>query len=486
MKKITVGRGEDSHPAIALFVFAAACVMTLSQVSAQVATFTTQQYPLLGNTHIAVDLNGDGKVDLAGAGANVVSVMLGNGDGTFGAKTDFPVIADSQAVAAGDFNSDGKVDLVATLNDPQLSLALLTGTGTGTFNPPIYFPNTSGFDSPAIAATDFNSDGKLDLAVMHNIGCYTGSCTAADSITTLLGNGDGTFQTPSEVNVGTGPFAMAVLDLNGDGLKDVAIGGGNTELSILLGVGNGTFVQQPVVTLVTGGDPFSACNDVGVGDLNRDGKQDLVVPLGNGHGNAILIGNGNGTFQVTSRIQIDETFAPLHVAVADYNRDGLLDIARTMGDGTFGLLQIMNGNGDGSFQAPVRYLVPPPSRGGIMILAGDWNGDAKPDIAFVEGGAGAPTTDVLTNTTGGAGTDTVTITKAEYQTGNRRLRVEATSTNSTATLQVFVTSTNQLIGTLANNGGGRFRGQFSWPVNPQTITVKSSFGGQATRTVTVR
>ena len=321
---------------------------------------------------------------------------------------------------------------------------------------------------------------------MHNIGCYTGSCTAADSITTLLGNGDGTFQTPSEVDVGTGPVAMAVLDLNGDGLKDVAIGGGNTELSILLGVGDGTFVQQPVVTLVTGGDPFSACNDVGVGDLNRDGKQDLVVPLGNGHGNAILIGNGNGTFQVTSRIQIDETFAPLHVAVADYNRDGLLDIARTMGDGTFGLLQIMNGNGDGSFQAPVRYLVPPPSRGGIMILAGDWNGDAKPDIAFVEGGAGTPTTDVLTNTTGGAGTDTVTITKAEYQTGNRRLRVEATSTNSTATLQVFVTSTNQLIGTLANNGGGRFRGQFSWPVNPQTITVKSSFGGQATRTVTVR
>ena len=148
-----------------------------------------------------------------------------------------------------------------------------------------------------------------------------------------------------------------------------------------------------------------------------------------------------------------------------------------------------------------------------MILAGDWNGDAKPDIAFVEGGAGAPTTDVLTNTTAGVPTptptptpvptppptptptatptptpaiDTVSITQAEYQTGNRRLRVEATSTNVTATLQVFVTSTNQLIGTLTNNGGGRFRGQFSWPVNPQTITVRSNFGGQATRNVTVR
>jgi hypothetical protein len=467
-----MGKWKTAHPGIALVILGAAYAMTFSEVSAQNATFTSQQYPLLGNTHIAADLNGDGKVDLAGAGANVVSVMLGNGNGTFGAKTDFPVAAAPQAVAAGDFNSDGKVDLVATLNDPQLSLALLTGTGTGTFNPPIYFPNTSGFDSPAIAATDLNSDGKLDLVVMHNIGCYTAPCTAADSITILFGNGDGTFQTPSEVDVGTGPFAMAVLDLNGDGIKDVAIGGGNTELSILLGVG---------------GDLFSACNDIGVGDLNRDGKQDLVVPLGNGEGNAILIGNGNGTFQVMSRIQIDETFAPLHVAMADYNRDGKLDIARTMGDGTNGLMQIMNGNGNGTFQAPVRYLVPPPgsSTGGIVIITSDWNADAKPDIAFVVGGASAAL-DVLTNTTGGAGTDAVTITRAEYDSANHRLRVEATSTNATATLQVFVTSTNQLIGTLLNAGSGRFRGQFSWPVNPQNITVRSNFGGQATRNVTVR
>jgi hypothetical protein len=575
---------KAEHPTIALFVFGIGCAMTFSEVSAQVATFTTQQYPLLGNTHVAADLNADGKPDLAGAGRNAVSVMLGNGDGTFRAKTDFPVGAQAQAVAAGDFNSDGRVDLVVTLNSPQLSLALLTGTGTGTFNAPTFFPNTSGFDSPGIVATDLNGDGRLDLVVMHNIACFTAPCRAARSITILLGNGNGTFQTPSEIDVGTGPMAMAVVDLNRDGIKDVAIGGGNTELSILLGVGNGTFVRQPVVTLVPGGDLFSACNDIGVGDLNRDSIQDLVVPLGNGEGNAILIGNGNGTFQVRSRIQIDETFAPLHVAVADYNRDGFLDIARTMGDGTNGLMQILRGNGDGTFQAPVRYLVPPPnsSVGGIVIIAGDWNADAKPDIAFVVGGASAAL-DVLTNTTGGVppslgvaslslnpttvtggnsstatvtltavaqasttvaitsnnaaaivptsvvvpagsssrtftigttqvpattsaiitaslnntsrsatltinppGTDTVSITRAEYESGNRRLRVEATSTRSTATLQVFVTSSGQLIGTLSNDGGGRYRGEFSWPVNPQTITVRSNFGGQATRAVTLR
>jgi FG-GAP-like repeat len=578
---------RNSHTTIALFVFGVACAMTFGEVSAQVATFTTQQYPLIGNTHIAADLNGDAKVDLVGAGGNDVSVMLGNGDGTFRPKTDFPLGMQTQAVAAGDFNSDGRMDLMVTLNTPQLGLALLIGIGTGTFNAPTFFPNTSGFDSPAIAATDLNGDGRLDLVVMHNIACYTAPCRSARSITILLGNGNGTFQTPSEVNVGTGPCSMAVVDLNRDGIKDVAIGGGNTELSVLIGVGNGTFVQQPVVTLIAGGDPFSASNDVGVGDLNRDGILDLVVPLGNGHGNAILIGNGNGTFQVRSRIQIDETSAPWHVAVADYNRDGFLDIARTMGDGSRGLLQILRGNGDGTFlQAPDRYLVPPPSRGGIMLLAGDWNADAKPDIAFVEGGAGTPFIDVLTNTTGGVpppslgvaslslnpatvtggnsstgtvtltavaqasttvaitsnnaaatvpnsvvvpagsssssfsigttqvqaitsavitaslngtsrsatltinpvggGADTVTITRAEYDSGNRRLRVEATSTRSTATLSVFHTSTNQLIGTLSNDGGGRYRGEFSWPVNPQSITVRSNFGGQATRTVTAR
>jgi hypothetical protein len=477
---------KDAHPAIDLFAFAVVCAMTCGEVSAQVATFTTQQYPLLGNTHVGADLNADGKADLAGAGGNAVSVMLGNGDGTFRPKTDFPIGIQTQAVAAGDFNSDGKVDLIVTLNSPQLSLALLTGTGTGTFNAPTFFPNTSGFDSPAIAATDLNGDSKLDLVVMHTISCYTAPCRAGHSITVLLGNADGTFQTPNEVEVGTGPTAMAVIDLNRDGINDVAIGGGNTELSILLGVGNGTFTSQPVVTLVTGGDLFSACNDIGFGDLNRDSIQDLVIPLGNGRGNAILIGNGNGTFQVRSRIQIDETFAPLHAVVADYNRDGLLDIARTMGDGTNGLMQILRGNGDGTFQAPNRYLVPPPqsSVGGIAMVGGDWNADAKPDVAFVVGGASAAL-DVLTNTTGGAG-DTVSITRAEYATGNRRLRVQATSTRPTATLQTFVTSTAQLIGTLSNQGGGRFRGEFAWPVNPQNITVRSNFGGQTTRTVTVR
>jgi hypothetical protein len=92
----------------------------------------------------------------------------------------------------------------------------------------------------------------------------------------------------------------------------------------------------------------------------------------------------------------------------------------------------------------------------------------------------------LTINPAAGGADTVSITRAEYTVSNRRLRVEATSTRANATLQAFVTSSNQLIGTLSNDGGGRFRGEFSWPVNPQNITVRSNFGGQATRAVTAR
>jgi hypothetical protein len=92
-------------------------------------------------------------------------------------------------------------------------------------------------------ATDLNSDGRLDFIVMHTIACFTAPCRSARSITILLGNGNGTFQTPSEIDAGTGPMSMAVIDLNRDGIKDVAIGGGNTEFSVLLGVGNGTFVR---------------------------------------------------------------------------------------------------------------------------------------------------------------------------------------------------------------------------------------------------
>jgi hypothetical protein len=374
-----------------------------ASVFAQSPTFARTDYPLLGNTHTAADLNGDGKLDLAGSGAQSANVMLGNGDGTLRPRVDYPVAGLAQAVAAGDFNGDGRVDLVVTINTPQISLSLLTGNGDGTFGAPVNFPNTSGFDSPSVVATDLNNDGKLDVVIMHSIACFTAPCRAAETISVMLGNGDGTFQPTRELAAPQHMHAMAAGDFNRDGITDLAIGSENTKLHILLGVGDGTFVRQPEMTLIPGGDLFSACNDVDVADFNRDTIQDLVVPLGNGNGNVVLLGNGDGTFRQSFRITENAVSSPLNLAVADFNLDGFQDIARAMGDGTSGLMEIANGNGDGTFQAPVRYLVPPDrsSLGGIFITSSDFNGDSKADVALEVGGASASLV-VLRNTTGAA------------------------------------------------------------------------------------
>lgn len=526
--------------AVALLVAASA------YAAAQPATFSTQTYPLLANTHIAVDLNGDGKPDLAGAGVNSGSVMLNNGDGTFGPRVDYPAGGQAQDVAAGDFNNDGRTDLVLTIYTQQVSLSLLTGNGDGTFNAPASFPNTSGADSPSIVAADLNNDGNLDAAFAHALACFTAPCTAARTITVMLGNGNGTFQPAREIEVGTGAHRMSVGDFNRDGIKDLAIGAETTRLYTLLGVGDGTFVQQPTILLFPGGDQFSAGDDVAVADYNRDAIQDLAVALGGGNGTAILIGRGDGTFGEPFRIMDNALDWPQSLAVADYNRDGFLDIARAMGDGTRGLMDILHGNGDGTFQPAVRYLMPPPmsSTGGIVIETADFNLDGRPDAALMVGGAaaamkvslnttGAPpppqatatrtATPTSTRTPAATSTpagpppqatltltrtptqlptqppaqtptststptrpaDTVSITRAEYSSGNRELRIEAASSNSSAVLTAYVTSTNQVIGRLTNNGG-RYEGRFSWPTNPQNVTVRSSLGGSAARLVTVR
>jgi hypothetical protein len=519
--------------AVALALF-----MVTAQAVAPSATFTTQTYPLLGNTHVATDLNGDGKPDLAGAGVNSASVMLNNGDGTFGPRVDYAAAGQTQDVAAGDFNADGRIDLAVTIYTQQISLSLLTGNGDGTFNPPVNFPNTSGADSPSIVAADLNNDGNLDVAIGHAIACFTAPCTSARTISVMLGNGNGTFQPSREIEVGIGLHKMRAGDFNRDGIKDLIIGAENTQLYTLLGVGDGSFVQQPTIFLVPGGDLFSAGNDVAVVDFNRDTIQDLAVALGNGDGTAIAIGNGDGTFREPFRILDNAIEVPQSLAAADYNRDGFLDIARALGDGTRGLMDILHGNGDGTFQPAVRYLVPPPlsSVGGIVIISGDFNIDGRPDIALMVGGASAslrfslnttgappppPTTPTSTHTPTRTPTrtstplstatrtptlipvstntptrtptpvstpaaDTVSITRAEYSAANRELRIEATSTRSNAVLRAYVTSTNELIGTLSNNGGGRYEGRFTWPTNPQNITVRSSLGGSATRAVTLK
>ena len=388
-----------------LLVLVVATQLSVGDALAQSATFARTDYPFLGNDHIVFDLNNDGSMDLAGTGLTTVRVMLGNGDGTFQPRVEYPAStsAQPQALAAGDFNRDGVPDLVITLNDPQIGFALVTGRGDGSFSPPVHFPNVAGADSPAIAAVDLENDGNLDVVAGHSMACYQAPCVAARSITVLRGRGDGTFQAARVIDVRSGTAAIAVGDFNRDAVADLVLASSSSRVHVLLGRGDGSFAQQ-TLTLIPENNIGMDNTDVDVADLNGDLIDDLMVALSlNGSKTVILIGNGDGSFRAPHFIQEPDLRIPQYQAVADYNGDGRLDLALSLAWGSQGLMEIRNGNGDGTFGPLVLYLAPPDksSIGGWKIQSADFNGDGKADIAL--GWAGASTgLAVLRNTTGTA------------------------------------------------------------------------------------
>jgi hypothetical protein len=327
------------------------------------------------------DLNGDGIPDLVTAndtlGGCLVSVLLGNGDGTFQGAMSYvasTVTYDFGFVAVADFNGDGIPD-IAVANNRDRTVGVLLGNGDGTFQSIVKF---GGFAAPThIAAADFNEDGHPDLVV-----------TDGGGIRVLMGNGDGTFQSPQFYPVTwPGEDWVAVADLNGDGHLDLVVSNrGNSSppdvdgrLSVFLGNGDGTF--QPALDEHI---PDVRPGSVAVGDFNGDGIPDLVTTNNNyGPGGAIdvLLGNGDGTFQVSARYQTD-ALGPL--TVADFNGDGNLDLAVL----DFGSppdynpgISVLLGNGDGTFQPPTLYLLGGQNLGLNDLAAGDLNGDGYPDLA---------------------------------------------------------------------------------------------------------
>jgi hypothetical protein len=370
---------------------------------AQTATFARSDYPFLGNDHIVVDVDRDGRADLVATGINSVRVMLGNGDGTFRPRVEFPVSASAQpqAVAAGDFNRDGVPDIIVTLNDAQIGFALITGRGDGTFNPPAHFPNVTGSDGPAIAAVDLDNDGNLDVVAGHGIACFQAPCVGARFITVMRGRGDGSFDAARAIDVGSDTAAIGVGDFNRDSVRDLVLASSASRVHVLLGTGGGTFTQQ-TLTLVPENNLGMDNTDIDVADINNDLIDDVVVAMSlNGSKTVILIGNGDGTFRNPQFIQEPAIRIPQYQAIADYNGDGRLDLALSLAWGSQGLMEIRNGNGDGTFGPVVLYFAPPDksSIGGWKIQSADFNGDGKADIAL--GWAGASTgLAVLRNTTG--------------------------------------------------------------------------------------
>ncbi|HTB18416.1 MAG TPA: FG-GAP-like repeat-containing protein [Bryobacteraceae bacterium] len=413
-----------------------------------VAFGNSSTYPAPGvGSILTADLNGDGHLDLivGNVSNGQISVLLGAGDGTFGPPQVFSVGSLGPVmIALGDFDNDGKMDVVAINRgvDQPPYLSILIGKGDGTFQPYQSFPLDM---SPTSLTTgDFNADGKLDVAVSICSPQNSQPCSTAPSMSILLGNGDGTFQPAIESAAGPSVQQAVTGDFNGDGRLDLAVSGlingsSNQQIGILFGNGDGSF-QTPSLL-------YGPYHYLAAADLNQDGILDLAAVGGNTV--SILVGKGSGAFK--PRVSYIAGHYLVSITVGDFNGDGHLDLVvlDSLQSNVFiSTIYVLLGNGDGTFGSPIEIPTPQIPRNQFGLLAtGDFNGDGRLDLTSVQSNGSGGTYNVLatylqTALSVNPPALTFPLTLGATDSASQTLTVTNLGTTALSISQVSITGTN--------------------------------------------
>jgi hypothetical protein len=347
-----------------------ATILGDATLSAGTATLGTIALPA-GTHSLRAYYSGDGTYDFATSGVVPQTVSTNPGNIFLAASgSPFPAGTAPAYIAMGDFNGDGRPDL-AIANSGSNNLSVLLGTGNGGFSAASGSPFSVGYGPMSVGVGDFNRDGLADLAVANE---------TSNGIIVLLGSGSGAFTATPQSPFGTGmrPDAVAIADFNGDGNADLVVANwADNNVSVLLGNGNGGFTVAPGSPYSIGDGPVS----LAVGDFNGDGNADLALADATGNTVQILLGNGSGSFKpALIRFTANK---PSSVVVGDFNGNGKADVAYTNSGSNN--IAVLLGDGTGGFApapgSPFAVGAQPSS-----VAVGDFNADGKPDLAVTNQG----------------------------------------------------------------------------------------------------
>jgi len=387
---------------------------------------------------VAVDLNGDGKPDLAVASSSQsVVTLLNNGSGVFTLTAQASASKNPQAIAAGVFITNGQQDVVVA-DGVANSFEIFDGTGNGNLAAPLRY--LSGNGPQAIAVGDFNKDGKLDVAVV-NLG-------DAD-VAIALGNGDGTFQDIESYISGSEVRSIAIGDFNKDGKTDFLVNSstpGNYNVNLFTGNGKGVFTLASTVSFPN--DVFS----IAAQDFNQDKSLDFVVANQTANEVSVVFGNGNGTFSPTIATYATDS-GPASVASGDFNKDGFPDIVTA--NSSANDVSVLLNTKTGAFNPAVNY---PVGTNPVAVAVTDLNNDGYPDIVVAN--SGSNNISVLMNN--GDGTFAAAV---PYNVGNVPNSIASAELNGDLFADLIVTNkADSSVSILLGNGDGTFQ-----PAVPYTI-----------------